>query len=265
MSLIHQNKARSFFASTLIAGMAVAQMPKECFFVTKMQGLEDLEAEQYGDSALLSDLPWLLQYYKPGMRIEKIDGHSTTNDDDEDQFTGLRLHLTDSSKKGLSMSLIGTTQEPDPDSNLKVLKYSHKDQPTSISILTDSFGVCDVILRRANGKEESLSADNTDCMLELDEITQKNYILPKETPLVGFHGITEMEGLDSLGLILFDTKDPECKKPLKESQLGPDLINKSEFILDAYVEENITNREKARADALEAILSYKNLKDARKK
>jgi len=35
--------------------------------------------------------------------------------------------------------------------------------------------------------------------------------------------------------------------------------------LDAYVEENLTNYEKARADALEAIISYKNLKDARKK
>jgi len=44
-------------------------------------------------------------------------------------------------------------------------------------------------------------------MLELDEITELNYALPKETPLVGFHSMTEEEGMDSLGLILFDSMD----------------------------------------------------------
>ena len=38
-----------------------------------------------------------------------------------------------------------------------------------------------------------------------------------------------------------------------------DLKNTSEFVLDAYVEKNITEKEKARADALEAILSFKNM------
>jgi len=38
-----QNKARSFFASSLIAGMAVAQMPKECFFVMNMHGLDNVK------------------------------------------------------------------------------------------------------------------------------------------------------------------------------------------------------------------------------
>jgi len=44
-----------------------------------------------------------------------------------------------------------------------------------------------------------------------------------------------------------------------------DLKNTSEFVLDAYVEKNITEKEKARADALEAILSFKNMQEARKK
>jgi hypothetical protein len=147
---------------------------------------------------------------------------------------------------------------------LKTLNYTKKDQPTSISLLFNKHTICDVILKRANGKEESLASNNADCKIELDEVYEKNYVLPKETPLVGFHGMSEEQGLDSLGLILFDTMDKECKVPLKESQLDSSLKSKGEFFLDAYVEENITIQEKARADALDAILSYKNLKDAQK-
>ena len=76
-------------------------------------------------------------------------------------------------------------------------------------------------------------------MLELDEITEKNYVLPKETPLVGFHGMSEEDGMDSLGLILFDSMDKECQTSLNYNPLES-LDHKSEFVLDAYVEKNIT-------------------------
>ena len=76
--------------------MAVAQMPKECFFLTKMHGPEGFDAQDYGDTALISDLPWLMQYFKRGMYIKSIDGHSLMDDDfDKDRLDGLRLHLTD--------------------------------------------------------------------------------------------------------------------------------------------------------------------------
>jgi len=129
-----------------------------------------------------------MQNYKPGMYIKQIDGHSMIDDEfEEDHLTGLRLHLADGSKTK-PLSLIGTKMSYDPEEFLKTLKYTKKDQPTSISFLIDQYGICDVILKRANGKEESLSTENADCMLELDEITERNYALPKETPLVGFHG-----------------------------------------------------------------------------
>lgn len=93
----------------------------------------------------------------------------------------------------------------------------YHDQPKSISILFDEYGVCDVVLERPNGKKESLSKDNADCKAEFDEITERTYDLPRETPLVGFHGVAYEEGLESLGLILLDTQDPICLTPLTES------------------------------------------------
>ena len=247
--------------------MAVAQMPKECFFLTKMHGPQgNIDPEVYGDTALISNLPWLMQHFKPGMYIKSIDGHSLMDDDfEKDHLDGLRLHLTDGTiKTQPPMGLIGSSMPDEPEAFKKILHYNKNDQPTSISLLFDNYSICDIILRRANGKEESLSPDNADCMLELDEITERSYALPKETPLVGFHSISEEEGMDSLGLILFDSLDKQCQTPLTYNPLET-LDQKHEFVLDAYVEKNITEQEKARADALEAILSFKNIKDARKK
>ena len=84
-------------------------------------------------------------------------------------------------------------------------------------MLYDERGVCDVIIKRGDGTEESLSRDNFDCQAEFDTITKRTYDLPRETPLVGFHGIAYEEGLESLGLILLDTLDPVCQVPLEES------------------------------------------------
>ena len=104
----------------------------------------------------------------------------------------------------------------------EVLRYGnvgagYYDQPSGISILYDEIGVCDVIIKRGDGTEESLSVDNFDCQVEFDSITSRSYDLPRETPLVGFHGVAYEEGLESLGLILLDSFDPVCRVPLKES------------------------------------------------
>ena len=81
------------FSVALIAGSAVAQLPKECFFVTKMHGIKGAKYSD-DDSLLTSDLPWLMKYYKPGMMIEKIEGFSLTDDKYQmDHLTGLRMHM----------------------------------------------------------------------------------------------------------------------------------------------------------------------------
>ena len=161
-----------------------------------------------------------MKYYQPGMMIEKIEGFSLTDDEYQmDHLTGLRMHMRGSSSSK-TMSLIGTNLEPDNMS--EVLRYGmlgagYYDQPYGITILYDEIGVCDVIIKRGDGTEESLSKDNFDCQAEFDSITSKSYDLPRETPLVGFHGIAYEEGLESLGLILLDSLDPVCRVPLKES------------------------------------------------
>ena len=78
------------------------------------------------------------------------------------------------------------------------------DQPTEITILFDSAGVCNIVFER-NGRPENLAKDMVDCLPGLHGITERKYRLPKEPPLVGFHGMAEEDGLDSLGLILLDT------------------------------------------------------------
>ena len=97
----------------LITGSAVAQLPKECFFVTKMHGLD--QGEMGVDIMLTSDLPWLMKNYQPGMEIEKIEGFSLTDDDyQNDHLTGLRMHMRGGSyAASKTMSLIGTNLEPE--------------------------------------------------------------------------------------------------------------------------------------------------------
>ena len=104
-----------FFATAMIASTALAQMPKECFFVTDMQGVE-LKAE-YDDSELLSDLPKLMAYFQPGMRLSYVKGHSTDKDDEGAQnLTGVEIGLTNGrpyDPKKLPLSLIGNDMQGD--------------------------------------------------------------------------------------------------------------------------------------------------------
>ena len=44
----------------------MAQLPRECFYVTDLHGPDNEEAE------LLSNLPSLMGFYKPGMTVKSI-------------------------------------------------------------------------------------------------------------------------------------------------------------------------------------------------
>ena len=61
-----QGFTTKLIASAALSYTARAQLPRECFYVTDMQG------PSIPDSDLVSDLPTLMAMYKPGMRLESI-------------------------------------------------------------------------------------------------------------------------------------------------------------------------------------------------
>ena len=57
---------RNFTISMLAASTAMAQLPRECFFVADVHGPSIVGAD------LISDLPILMAMYKPGTHLEAI-------------------------------------------------------------------------------------------------------------------------------------------------------------------------------------------------
>jgi len=47
-----------------------------------------------------------------------------------------------------------------------------------------------------------------ECQVELEGVEETMIRLVPETPLVGFHGMSNEDGITSLGLILVDIMDP---------------------------------------------------------
>lgn len=89
--------------------------------------------------------------------------------------------------------------------------------------------------------------------------------MPKETPLVGFHGMVDEFGINQLGLILVDTLDPVCQHPYYDEFTMPSIyIGMDDYESSMAVEESITEDEKVRAKALEAMLMYDNMVSAQK-
>ena len=86
--------------------------------------------------------------------------------------------------------------------------------------------------------------------------------LTEETPLVGFHGMVDEFGILSLAPILLDTLESICQEPLDHSDMsmyqGMDAFETSKVL-----EDSITHDEYVRAQALETILKYDSLKNAR--
>ena len=80
-----------FFATQLVAAVAMAQLPRECFYVTEIHG------KAFEGTDLLSDLPALTSMYKPGMKLQTVVGLQDAEADDV--LTGLQVHLHDPVKK----------------------------------------------------------------------------------------------------------------------------------------------------------------------
>lgn len=92
-------------------------------------------------------------------------------------------------------------------------------------------GVCDLIVHQ--GDNGTLPLFNQ-CNSEMPGVTQYSHYLPKETPLVGLHGIQIEDGILSLGLILLDTLDPQCQKPLEAPAIGGvDVVSK--YLIDEAI------------------------------
>ena len=86
--------------------------------------------------------------------------------------------------------------------------------------------------------------------------------LPDETPLVGLHGMVNENGIVSLGLILLDTLDSVCQTPIDNSDMSM-YTGLNDFEKSKLVEDQITDEERTRAQALEAILVYDSMLKAR--
>lgn len=131
-------------------------------------------------------------------------------------------------------------------------------QPDRITTLTDkNDGVCDVILYQGS-ISKSLGNKPPNCTADLEDIQEKTLRLPAETPLVGFHGMVDAFGIVSLGPILLDTLDPVCQQPLNNSNMAM-YWGMDEFQKSKALEDSITEDERVRAQALEAILIYDSM------
>ena len=135
-------------------------------------------------------------------------------------------------------------------------------QPDRIAILVDDDeGVCDVVFYK-DEMSSHLARTAKKCKSDDESVTEYMTRLSDEAPLVGFHGMSDSYGLTNLGLILLDSLDPECQRPLDNSNFSL-YENMSIFEQSTAAEGSITQNEKDRAKALEAILKYDSMVKAR--
>ena len=126
-------------------------------------------------------------------------------------MTGLQVDLLSDSKHQLHLPIVGVEQSEWESKK----KYFKSVQPDKISILTDKKlgGICEIVIYQ--GKSVTFLSGNDDaCNSEDEGITETEIRLPEETPLVGFHGRSDGDVLNSLGLILLNRDDPACQQPL---------------------------------------------------
>jgi hypothetical protein len=202
------NFTTSLVAVASIVGLASAQLPRHCFYVTELHGAQEESAE------LLSDLPTLMAMYKPGMELSSI--VSLQDQNEGNLVAGLQVNLT-SPKHNIDLELptIGTKTDNWTSSLIKIGA-----QPDRISILSDeNSGICDVVIHKGH-KKSYLNENAVDCQTELKGITETSLRLTEEAPLVGFHGMVDGSGIVSLGLILLDTEDEVCQHSTNNADMS---------------------------------------------
>lgn len=121
-------------------------------------------------------------------------------------------------------------------------------------------GVCDVVIYEGS-HTTFLSKKTSSCIADEDGIKETIVRLPEETPLVGFHGRSDGDILESLGLILLNANDPVCQTPLSNGQIQ--MYRGSIFEQSEAAESAITQQEHAKTEALEAIIAYNTIAKAR--
>ena len=171
---------------------------------------------------------------------------------------GVKARLIDyTTQKKLEMATIGPDMESVHTKKINFLRPIDK-----IDILSDTQGVCDVILYD-NTTQSSLSLSNaTDkCKPKLSGIESISMTVPQEVPLVGFHGRVNEFGLVSLGLIMLDTISSKCLHSSSSFDMSLIQGNTAQEQAD-FAENSITKEEKERAKVLEAILRYDIMREA---
>ena len=151
-----RNFTTNLIVAAISAGSVLAQLPHECFFLTKMHGSDSNEYDSI-EYDLMSNLQALESGYKAGMKIKSI---TSIQDPEEDGLvTGLQLDLVDTAHwQSLKLPIVGA-KDYDWESEETIFKNY---QPDSISILTDTNigGVCDVVIN--HGKSASYMSKNAD-------------------------------------------------------------------------------------------------------
>ena len=146
---MHSSK---LFATQLVAAVAMAQLPRECFYVTEIHG------PTFEGTDLLSDLPALTSMYKPGMRLQTVVGLQDAEADDK--LTGLQVHLSDRVKRtNLELPTIGAFVD---EWHSRKLDFDYW-QPDKVAILVnENEGVCDVVFYK-NEMASHLTRNKKDC------------------------------------------------------------------------------------------------------
>ena len=232
------------------ATLVMCQMPRECFFVMEMHGIGWQEEDE--DTLLTSDLPKLMSFATPDTRIQSVLAQQVQDGDG----ISIQMRVGSDETDAFDLGQIGSEEAFAEDAR----PISLGDAFDGISILTDEMnGVCNVVVHQ--GDNGTLPLFNM-CYEGDEDVRQISYYLPKETPLVGLHGLVTEESIMSLGLILLDTMDPACQKQLETSKIG-NLDTISKALLDFRVEDEISFNEQERAKILEAILQTDSLYESR--
>ena len=109
-----------------------------------------------------------------------------------------------------------------------------------------------------------MSQNTQDCEQGDEGVMHIDMMMTTQVPLVGFYGKVDEFNIVELGLILADKFTPQCLTSIDDNA---DILNKIDNMGAQKVSEDydnsITAQEKNRAQVLEAILRYDELRTAK--
>lgn len=167
---------------------------------------------------MVSDLPMLITMFEPGMRVASIEAMT-----EEDFLTGIRMRLMKMGKESvLDLVQIGSQAK-----EYQTDRKGFAGMIDRVSILSDTEGVCDVIIYDGNDgiRQTNLTKNNRYCKPGQTYIEDVTLSVSAATPLVGFHGRVNNSGIVQLGLIFYDDISDECKKSTSDSSSDMSLID----------------------------------------